>query len=152
MYLLAVNYVLLLFVLYYMTDGESPRQNFQKCPRQNCPGSHHQRGHVLLTAGVLCGGLELRGAPEIKSAWARVVANQCSEARQQAISVYDQELLVALRTSAVGKVESDVGMDVLLPVTTQTLLGCHETAKMRSKEFFRSKVKNVILRNITIYL
>ena len=92
------------------------------------------------------------GAPEIKSAWARVVANQCSEARQQAISVYDQELLVALRTSAVGKVESDVGMDVLLPVTTQTLLGCHETAKMRSKEFFRSKVKNVILRNITIYL
>lgn len=103
------------------------------------------------------------GAPEIKSAWTRVVANQCREAQKQALRVYDQLLVTALRTFSDPPSNSDIdsstdnqvpsgsgsgaGLEVslllLLPADTQVLLDCHEKAKSKSKEFFRTQVHRI---------
>ena len=104
--------------------------------------------------GSYVDALNSGGAPEIQSAWVRVVASQCSEARQQAEDVYDQELLTALTsrpsstssTSSSGQqapdVDSSSRLEGLLPVDTHLLLESHETAKAKSKAFFRSKVNS----------
>ena len=93
------------------------------------------------------------GAPEIRSAWTRVVANQCREAQQQALRVHDQLLETAVRTFSSPRSDSGVdkqaaaelGVSALLPVESQVLLECHEKAKAKSKEFFRSQVDFVLL-------
>ena len=84
------------------------------------------------------------GAPEIKSAWSRVVSNQCAEVKTQALDIYNSEMLSAFQSiSGTKKKQPGVALQALLPINPQQLVDSHEKAKAECKKFFRSKVRNL---------
>ena len=93
------------------------------------------------------------GAPEIKSAWSRVMANQCNEARQQALDVYNHELVVALSSRHKNtSISTNEDPCSFFPLEIESLVECHEIAKAKSKELFRSKVMTPSNVTYAIYI
>jgi hypothetical protein len=78
--------------------------------------------------------------PEVNSAWTRVIGTQCNEAKEHAMGLYDALLTQELVAAREGGQKAGLTLADLLPVDMDTLLMCHESAKVKCKQEYLSKV------------
>lgn len=81
------------------------------------------------------GALNSGGVPVISSAWERVVATQCQEAKNAALAAYDGVMTLNLQQAAKKLHTSD-----LLPIPEAELGIAHQDAKAAAKSMFWSKI------------